>query len=222
MKRELVLTTTGADDTRSLAATIAGALRLGDIVSLTGELGAGKTCFVQGAAAALGVTDRVTSPTFLLRRDYEGRVPVVHLDVYRLDTLQEAAELGLDDVARCVTFIEWGDAMQPLLPADHLEIEFHAVLDDAVRDDPVRDGVARNTAAGDDGSASTSDRDGPAVTGAPGPAAGPGADAETDDVRRIIVRPRGADWRRRIVSLAVDCGPWRRDGGPTHLDTLEL
>jgi len=178
VKRELVLTTTGADDTRRLAATIAGALRIGDVVSLTGELGAGKTCFVQGAAAALGVTDRVTSPTFLLRREYDGRVPIVHLDVYRLDTLQEAAELGLDEVHRCVTFIEWGDAMQPLLPADHLEIEFRAL--------PVESG---------DGS---------------------------DELRRVVVRPRGADWKRRIVSLAVDCGPWRGDGGPTRLDALEL
>ena len=178
MKRELVLTTTGADDTRRLAATVAGALRIGDVVSLTGELGAGKTCFVQGAAAALGVTERVTSPTFLLRREYDGRVPIVHLDVYRLDTLQEAAELGLDDVHLCVTFIEWGDAMQPLLPADHLEIEFRAL--------PVESG---------DGS---------------------------DELRRVVVRPRGADWKRRIVSLAVDCGPWRGDGGPTRLDALEL
>lgn len=178
MKRQLELTTTGADDTRRLAATIAGALRVGDVVSLTGELGAGKTCFVQGAAAALGVTERVTSPTFLLRRDYEGRMPIVHLDVYRLDTLQEAAELGLDDVRQCVTFIEWGDAMQPLLPADHLEIVFSATLD------------------------------GPTESG--------------DEVRHVAVRPRGADWRRRIVSLAVDCGPWRGDGGPTRLDALEL
>lgn len=128
VRRELQLSTSGADDTRRLAATVAAALRVGDIVSLTGELGAGKTCFVQGAAAALGVTDRVTSPTFLLRRDYEGRVPVVHLDVYRLDTLREAAELGLDEVGRSVTFIEWGDAMQPLLPGDHLEVELSVPL----------------------------------------------------------------------------------------------
>lgn len=178
MKRQLELTTTGAADTKRLAATIAGALRVGDVVSLTGELGAGKTCFVQGAAVALGVTERVTSPTFLLRRDYAGRLPIVHLDVYRLDTLQEAAELGLDEAGRSVTFIEWGDAMQPLLPADHLEIAFSATLDE------------------------------PAASG--------------DEVRRVVVRPRGADWHRRIVSLAVDCGPWRRDGGPSRLDALEL
>lgn len=179
MKRELELSTTSAQDTRRLAATVAEALRLGDVISLTGELGAGKTCFVQGAAAALGVTDRVTSPTFLLRRDYEGRVPIVHLDVYRLDTLQEARELGLDEAARSLTFIEWGDAMQPLLPADHLEITFTSL-----------------------------DR----------PPVGPGG----DEVRRIVLRPRGADWKRRIVGLAVDCARWRDDGGPTHLNMLEL
>lgn len=183
MKRELPLATTGAHDTRRLAATVAGALRVGDVVSLTGELGAGKTCFVQGAAAALGVTERVTSPTFLLRRDYLGRLPVVHLDVYRLDTLQEAAELGLDDVRRSVTFIEWGDAMQPLLPADHLEIEFRATDD-----------------AGSDGA----------------------ADESGDEVRSVLLRPRGADWKRRIVALAVDCGPWRADGGPTRPESMEL
>ena len=181
MRRELELATTSAEDTRRLAATVAESLRVGDVVSLTGELGAGKTCFVQGAAAALGVTERVTSPTFLLRRDYEGRVPVVHLDVYRLDTLQEASELGLDEVGRSVTFIEWGDAMQPLLPAGHLEITFRSP-DIADADD---------------------------ATG-------------SDEVRSIVLRPRGADWKRRIVGLAVDCAPWRQDGGPTHIGMLEL
>ncbi len=178
MKRELELTTTAAADTRRLAATIARTLRLGDVISLTGELGAGKTCFVQGAAASLGVTERVTSPTFLLRREYQGRVPIVHVDVYRLDTLEEAAELGLDDVQHCVTFIEWGDAMQPLLPADHLEIAFSASADD-----PTESG---------------------------------------DGVRRIVLRPRGVGWRRRIVSLAVDCAPWRGDDGSGDFDALGL
>ena len=201
MKRELVLATRGADDTRKLAATVAGALRAGDVVSLTGELGAGKTCFVQGAAAALGVTERVTSPTFLLRREYDGRVPIVHLDVYRLDTLREAAELGLDDIHRCVTFIEWGDAMQPLLPADHLEIEFSCPAE-PVRPSPADPGHAefRATASADP----------------------PMADDDGDEVRTVVLRPRGPDWKRRIVSVAVDCGPWRDDGGPVQLDGLEL
>jgi tRNA threonylcarbamoyladenosine biosynthesis protein TsaE len=212
VKRELVLTTTGADDTRRLAATVAGALRIGDVVSLTGELGAGKTCFVQGAAAALGVAERVTSPTVLLRREYDGRVPILHLDVDRLDTRQEAAELGLDEVHRCVTFIEWGDAMQPLLPADHLEVEFSSPTEPSV-------GRRESTVSGttnlvEPGSAAFQV---PPSEGGDDP-----ADVGGDERRRVVLRPRGADWKRRIVSLAVDCGPWRGDGGPTRLDAMEL
>jgi tRNA threonylcarbamoyladenosine biosynthesis protein TsaE len=92
---------------------------------VSNQPGAGKTCLVQGAAAALGVSERVTSPSFLLRRDYRGRVPIIHLDVYRLDTLSEVTDLGYEEVGAgpSVAFIEWGDAMAPLLPASHLEVD---------------------------------------------------------------------------------------------------
>ncbi len=131
MTERLVLRTSGPDDTRALAAAVAEALQPGDVVSLTGELGAGKTCFVQGAARQLGVTGRVTSPSFLLRRDYDGNVPVLHLDVYRLDDLGEVLDLGFEEAGHDgrITFVEWGDAMSPLLPPDHLEVE---LLTDAV------------------------------------------------------------------------------------------
>jgi len=130
--RTVHLRTTGATDTRLLAAAVAAHLRAGDVVALTGDLGAGKTVFVQGAAAALGVTGRVTSPTFLLRRDHPGRVPVVHLDVYRMGSLGEVADLGLDELfdAGVVTFVEWGDTIRPLLPPDHLEVVLRAADDD--------------------------------------------------------------------------------------------
>lgn len=121
----LRLVTRGPEDTRAVGAALAALLRPGDVIALTGELGAGKTCLVQGAAAALGVEGRVTSPSFLLRRDYRGRVPIIHLDVYRLDTLQEVMDLGYEEIvdgAR-IAFIEWGDAMAPLLPAGHLEVD---------------------------------------------------------------------------------------------------
>ena len=105
---------------------VAAVLREGDVVALTGEIGAGKTCFVQGAAAALGVPDRVTSPSFMLCKQYRGdRLDVVHMDVYRLESLQEVMEVGFGDVtdSAAVVFVEWGDAMAPLLPSDHLEVE---------------------------------------------------------------------------------------------------
>lgn len=126
MTRVLQLVSLSPAETRKIAATVAGALRLGDVVALTGELGAGKTCFVQGAAQALGVQDRVTSPSFILRREYQGQVCVLHLDVYRMSTLQEVLDVGYEDALdrSRVTFIEWGDAMSPLLPVDHLEVEF--------------------------------------------------------------------------------------------------
>jgi tRNA threonylcarbamoyladenosine biosynthesis protein TsaE len=124
--RELQLLSLSSAETHRIAATVAGALRLGDVVALTGELGAGKTCFVQGAARALGVPGRVTSPSFVLRREYQGQVPVLHLDVYRLSSLQEVLDIGYEEAVEgnWVTFIEWGDAMSPLLPVDHLEVEF--------------------------------------------------------------------------------------------------
>lgn len=134
MTERLALRTCGPDDTRALGERLAEHLVAGDVVSLTGELGAGKTCLVQGAAWGLGVDARVTSPSFLLRRDYEGRIPVLHLDVYRLDDLSEVLDLGFEHATdgQRVTFVEWGDAMSPLLPPDHLEVELRTVdLDDA-------------------------------------------------------------------------------------------
>lgn len=91
---------------------------------LVGEMGAGKTAFAQGFAVGLGVADQVTSPTFTLVRHYEGRLPLHHIDVYRLETMAEVAELGLAELLddEGVTLIEWGDAIAQTLPRDYLEI----------------------------------------------------------------------------------------------------
>ncbi|MDQ4129931.1 MAG: tRNA (adenosine(37)-N6)-threonylcarbamoyltransferase complex ATPase subunit type 1 TsaE, partial [Actinomycetota bacterium] len=87
-------------------------------------LGAGKTSFVQGAAAGVGVRRRVTSPTFTLVRRYEGDVDLVHVDVYRLERLQDVVELGEETLLGPgeVTFVEWGDTVEALLPPDRLEV----------------------------------------------------------------------------------------------------
>jgi tRNA threonylcarbamoyladenosine biosynthesis protein TsaE len=101
--------TTAAEETEELAARLAERLRPGDVVLVSGELGAGKTTFVRGACRALGVAGRVTSPTFTIGQRYDGRVPVSHLDLYRL------ADLGGEDPALLadyltperVAFVEW-------------------------------------------------------------------------------------------------------------------
>ena len=113
------------EDMRAFGEAVATVLVAGDVVALTGDLGAGKTTFVKGAARGLGVDDEVTSPTFTLVREYRGRLPVVHLDVYRLDRLQEVIDLGFEELLdpEGVAFVEWGDAIEGLLPESHLEVE---------------------------------------------------------------------------------------------------
>ena len=127
------LVTRDVDETRKSAAALAELLVPGDVVSLAGELGAGKTAFVQGAARALGVEEPVVSPTFVLVREYRGDMPIYHVDVYRLDRLQEVHDLGFEDFLDPggVVFVEWGDAVEALLPDSHLRVELTTEEDQA-------------------------------------------------------------------------------------------
>lgn len=120
----LTVQTRSVDGTRDVGAAVAGLARPGDVVVLAGDLGAGKTAFVQGFGRALGVADRITSPTFTLVHVYEGRLPIHHLDVYRLEQIQEALDLGLAEMLDedGVVLVEWGDAILPVLPHDLLEV----------------------------------------------------------------------------------------------------
>jgi tRNA threonylcarbamoyladenosine biosynthesis protein TsaE len=118
----LVLRSRTPDDTRAIGRALAELLRVGDTVILTGELGAGKTTLAQGVALGLGIDERITSPTFVLVHEHEGRLPITHADVYRLDRVQDVVELDLVDDDR-VLLVEWGDAISELLPATHLRIE---------------------------------------------------------------------------------------------------
>lgn len=113
------------DETRALGEAVASLLSAGDVVLLTGELGAGKTTFVQGATRGLGVADQVVSPTFTLVREYRGARPVYHVDVYRLSRLQEAIDLGIEDILdpSGVVFVEWGDRVESLFPGESLTVE---------------------------------------------------------------------------------------------------
>jgi tRNA threonylcarbamoyladenosine biosynthesis protein TsaE len=117
--------TTSSEQTAALAAALAASATSGDLIVLSGDLGAGKTAFAKGYGAALDVTEPITSPTFTLVREYQGRLKMYHLDVYRLDQIEEALDLGLaelldDDDA--VTLIEWGESILPALPPDYLEV----------------------------------------------------------------------------------------------------
>ena len=123
---ELDLRALTAEDTRAIGEALAPLLRPRDAVVLTGELGAGKTTFVQGVARGLGIEDQVVSPTFTLIKEYTGRLDVAHVDVYRLDRVQDVVDLGLDELGtgEDVLLVEWGDAVEALLPPDRLRVEF--------------------------------------------------------------------------------------------------
>jgi tRNA threonylcarbamoyladenosine biosynthesis protein TsaE len=121
----LQISTASADETRLVAERIGSVVSAGDLILLGGELGAGKTTFTQGLARALGVDERVTSPTFTLLHSYEGRsLRLLHADVYRLDHLQEVIDLGLPELLEegAAAVVEWGDVAEPVLLADHLTI----------------------------------------------------------------------------------------------------
>ena len=139
MERAVVLATRSSADTRALAASVGGLLERGDVVALAGDLGSGKTTFVQGSAQALGVTAPVVSPTFTLVREYEGRIPVTHVDVYRLNRLQDVLDLGFEDYldGTSVVFVEWGDVIEGLLPESWMEVRL--IADDDEGSEPDRD-----------------------------------------------------------------------------------
>lgn len=119
----LSIETTSPDATRAVARHLARALQPGDALGLTGTLGAGKTCFVQGLAEGLGVTGRVASPTFILMRAHPGPVPLYHADAYRLESGDDLLNIGLEEwLAVGVVALEWADRAPEVLPGDHLAL----------------------------------------------------------------------------------------------------
>ncbi len=109
--------------TKQVAAELAALLTNGDLLVLAGDLGAGKTCFTQGLGAGLGIETRITSPTFTLANQYQGRLELNHLDVYRIDDIGETLDLDLPELLEAgVTVIEWGEQIEPVLPSDRLTL----------------------------------------------------------------------------------------------------
>ena len=124
-----------AEETIAFGRQLAGSLRAGDVLALTGDLGAGKTCLVKGLAAGLNITHAVTSPTFTLIHEYRGgRLPLAHIDLYRLATASEAVNIGIEEYlsGAGVTVIEWAERIESLLPAQTKRIRLTA-LDETTR-----------------------------------------------------------------------------------------
>ena len=127
---ETVLRSPSAEDTRALGTAVASVLRARDVLVLTGDLGAGKTTLTRGIAEGLGADEHVQSPTFTLVREYlTGRLPVAHVDVYRLRRVQDVVDLALEELegrTDGVLIVEWGDAVQELLGDEQLRVELTA------------------------------------------------------------------------------------------------
>lgn len=124
--------TTSSEATKQLAATLAPYLQAGDVIVLSGDLGAGKTQFVQGVAAGLGVRDQVTSPTFNILLTYPaGLLPLYHFDLYRLEESDELEDIGYYETidGDGASFIEWGEKFPEALPYGYLELSLR--VDDA-------------------------------------------------------------------------------------------
>lgn len=130
---ERLVVTTAPAQTRDLAARLAAVALAGDVVSLVGDLGAGKTVFAKGFGRGLGVAGTINSPSFILMAEYEGRLPLFHLDLYRLTDAGEAVAGGLLDERQAagVTLIEWADRLEEVLPAERLEVRIDGTGDES-------------------------------------------------------------------------------------------
>lgn len=125
---QLVVSSASPADTLALGRRLAGLLRPGDVVLLEGRLGAGKTVLASGIAEGLGVQEKVTSPTFVLVRSYDGFMPLHHADVYRLSSIAEFDDLDLSATSGDgVLLIEWGNAVATSVPEDHLVVAIESI-----------------------------------------------------------------------------------------------
>lgn len=120
------------EETRRIGEALGERLKAGDVVATIGELGAGKTCFLQGVVRGLGVMETATSPTFVMINQYRGRLPVYHLDAYRTASLTEILDLGLEEIlfGEGVTVVEWAEKLLPLLPSHTITVSISGLGDE--------------------------------------------------------------------------------------------
>ncbi len=122
----MVMESFGAQDTFALGEKIGNGAKAGQVYSLVGDLGVGKTVFTQGVAAGLGVTEPVNSPTFTILQIYEGgRLPFYHFDVYRIGDPEEMDEIGCEEFfyGEGVCLVEWADLIREILPPSYIEVK---------------------------------------------------------------------------------------------------
>lgn len=121
----LTFTTSSAEETITLGEKIGRLLKKGDIIAMQGTLAAGKTTITKGIAKALGITDTITSPTFCLISEYQGKMPLYHMDVYRLDGTEDFINLGTDDMlyGDGVSIIEWSEKIMDQLPSNTIVLK---------------------------------------------------------------------------------------------------
>ena len=121
----------GLEKTKGFGIKLGALLKAGDIICLNGDLGAGKTTLTKSIGLGLGVEDYITSPTFALINEYEGRVPVYHFDVYRLENVEELYDLGFDEYfyGKGISIIEWADKIKRFLPDERLVLDIKKGID---------------------------------------------------------------------------------------------
>lgn len=124
-----IVTTSSPEETREFGQKIAKACKGGEVFLLNGDLGAGKTCFTQGLAAGLQVKEAVTSPTFVLHCQYEGRLQLNHIDAYRLEDAVNVFDLGFEEYfghEGCIAVIEWPEMIEDTLPEGAITVHIEA------------------------------------------------------------------------------------------------
>ena len=129
--------TNSVSETIAIGKKIGSASKAGDIICIEGELGSGKTHLTKGIALGLGIKEYITSPTFTLVNEYEGRLRLYHFDVYRIDDPDEIEAIGFDEYifSDAVSVIEWSDLIKELIPEEHIQIN---ISKDSAGDDNVR------------------------------------------------------------------------------------
>ncbi len=200
----MLLRATSLTDTHAIASALAGLARVGDIIVLAGEMGAGKTAFAQGFGRALGVTEPITSPTFTLVHSHPcpGKLTLHHADIYRLESTGDVDELALPELAEFdgIVLVEWGDVAAAGF-GDHLEVRLSRddragddlAGDDRAGDDPAGDDRAGDDLAGDDLADDDLAGDDPATSDRSGSI----DDFGLDESRLIELQATGRSWAGR-------------------------